>query len=258
MTKEELKDKILELLNNETIGITITRIADLSHVSRPTIYKYLGLLQNEGLVEEIDVGGSKFWTTKNSKNSKSSLISSIISPYRYFIDIMLETVDNHFSKKKPLDWKKIGFDMSKSIDLERLFETEVFYQIFEEQQIIPKIIGGNFDPKKENRSKDNHLQLLKRFSPFFEKIFKFVFAFLDDCVIEPPFELEDPVFLIVRLKNFKLLKDDRIIYILSGLSEGFFNRLFVGLNFEIIPSIDIDKKTIILKIHFFVDSPNLK
>ena len=253
MTKEELKEKIVEILKGEKIGITITRLSDKLHVSRPTIYKYLAILKEDKLVDEVDVGGSKFWTATTGKTTSS--ISTIMAPYRYFVDLILETLDRTLGKKQKIDWKEVGANMTEEIQLDDLYETDEFIDMFKKQQIVPTGLGGNFDPTNESHSEENQLKLLKQFSPFFAQVFKFFLAFLDDCEMETPYEIENPPVLILHMKKFRFLKDNRIIDISCGAVEHIINsELFPELNVDISNTIHLEKKEATFKIRFFASS----
>lgn len=70
-----LKQRILDVLNNSDIGLTVSEIARSLGISRPTVYKYLSELKAEGKIKEFSVGAYRIYVPINKFESTRRLIS---------------------------------------------------------------------------------------------------------------------------------------------------------------------------------------
>ncbi|MEX0567673.1 MAG: HTH domain-containing protein [Candidatus Njordarchaeota archaeon] len=75
MNSPSLKRKILDLLESSPIGLTVSEIARMLSISRPTVYKYLGELKAEGQIKEFSIGAYKVYTLKKRFETTRKLIS---------------------------------------------------------------------------------------------------------------------------------------------------------------------------------------
>jgi len=75
LLEENLKRRILDILYESDIGLTVSEIARSLRISRPTVYKYLSELKAEGKVKEFSVGAYRIYVPTYKFESTRKLIS---------------------------------------------------------------------------------------------------------------------------------------------------------------------------------------
>jgi DNA-binding Lrp family transcriptional regulator len=203
MTEEKLnnyKGKILNTLEDNPFGLSITEIADETNFHRNTVSKYLKILEAESKVNKKKIGTASIYTTKQRKYLRRSLVVS-------FIQSLLGGLKHKFPNKEE-EFKEIGREITKNFQFP---------------------IGNVYiDEFKKVRKSSNNLKKLKLFKLFYNS-FDF---FQDDLEIEI-IELNDYK-IIYRLKNSEFLEQHRnyiyFFYILCGITEGIYIQ---NLNLEL-------------------------
>ncbi len=232
MTKKETMKGILELLEKEKIGITVTRLSKKLDVSRPTIYKYLEILSKKGKVMELDLGGSKCWALRSS-NSPEKL--SIIKPYHYIVNGILTEIEKEYVPN--IDWKNFGKHLARSINEEELLETDELFDILLESGLDPvRFTKFSTDPIRFE-SIDQISDFLMKLNEFFRGLFRLIFEFLDHDVNITLIGKDNSTPSLIYRLDVNLTADNKIIDIFSGLIEEkintlFSNKIHFSINYE--------------------------
>ena len=101
--KRDFNKEIIECLNKNSFGLTITKIAEEIETTRNTIYRYLGKLEGRKLVFKKKVGNYVLYF---SKEKSIDQFENILPIYKNF----LKNLKKEFPLKEP-SFKRIGKSM---------------------------------------------------------------------------------------------------------------------------------------------------
>ncbi|MHA1802992.1 MAG: hypothetical protein ACTSU4_00485 [Promethearchaeota archaeon] len=212
------KKEILEFLNKNPSGYTITDIAKGIKSTRITVSKYLSLLKNEKKVISKDIGVYKLYFSKDRKFIDLGLVRS-------FYKAFLSGIKSKITRVQ--EYKELGHFISDSM----------FKYIIE---VYPESL------RKQITSFKDFLQFFSKMYPYHD------FLYTNDLIIEENLDLanEKGVYKLSNVEildisdNFKLH-----FYILSGIFEHTLSKIFrrkpIVCNIE---KIDKKKKEVVISL----------
>ncbi|MHA1803633.1 MAG: HTH domain-containing protein [Promethearchaeota archaeon] len=209
---EEWKNEILEFLENNPSGFTITDIAEEINSTRTTVSKYLSLLEQEKKVLSKEIGVYKLYFSAERRFMALNL-------FQAYYKSLLMGIKDKFSDKQ--DFKEIGYQIC-----DNLFD--FFYNQF------PKSIR-------------DQIKSFKDFLKFFGKVYpELDFIYSDNLTIQENVNLENEE-AIYQFKNIGILDFpldlEYHFYIISGMIERSLTKIFKKGGKRIYSDIQsIDKK----------------
>jgi hypothetical protein len=114
--KRDIRNEIVNLLNNSDYGLNISQIAEKLDISRYTTRSYLGILEKEKRIDVKEVGRSKLIYIKQAMRGTKS--NRYLTFYSNFLKSLFESFDKLVPNNIPkpeIFIKKIGKEMYKSI-----------------------------------------------------------------------------------------------------------------------------------------------
>jgi DNA-binding Lrp family transcriptional regulator len=221
MTRHDLEDQLVELLQKQKIGATKNHLANIIGASEPTVLKYLRILQERGEIQRITVGGNKLWSAKKTAKDPFKFL------VRYFLEICLDSVCENVNLE--IDWKNIGKIMSKKVKFEEILEIESMYDILLTNKITPDKFIKLFRSRSITSIAESRDDLVNRLKDFFFELFKILLDILLEGDLEPPILIKDPPILVFRLKQFEQDYNGKLILVMSGFIEDKIKQIFNGL-----------------------------
>ncbi|MHA1681282.1 MAG: hypothetical protein ACTSUE_09750 [Promethearchaeota archaeon] len=240
MTKTELKDRILELLGGETLGMTKSKLADNLGASRPTVSKYVDILHEEGRIKRMAVGEFKFWALAKKRETRDSPLKM---SFRIIIDLVLEYVCRYTNHE--VNWKEFGQFIGKNLDLSKIVQTDFFFDLIYNESGDDSVGGGSgmLPPSGE--------VLLQRLSKIFLEMFKAIVTIFDECIIDEPIIIHDPAIITLRLHDTAFNEYKKVFEIVAGLVEQKMRTDFydMAVTIDFNEPVKTDILDIIIKIH---------
>ncbi|TFF99986.1 MAG: HTH domain-containing protein [Promethearchaeota archaeon] len=137
--KKDYREKILEVLEGNLFGLTITDIAKEAGVSRNTVYRYIGILKGQGEIYEKKVGSYTLYYRAGKRIlSQEKLLS--------FFKGLLANIKKVYPNQEHV-FQLIGRNMADSIQIVSKKESEEIKQkltYMNEQEILQSI--GDYLP----------------------------------------------------------------------------------------------------------------
>ena len=105
----DYKQEILDSLNENVFGMTVTDISNETNISRNTVYRYLGILESKGKIYNRKVGTyNLYFSKKKSFLFKDGILS--------FFKGLLSNLKQEFPNKEKT-FKDFGMNMADSIEV---------------------------------------------------------------------------------------------------------------------------------------------
>ncbi|NHI93547.1 MAG: ArsR family transcriptional regulator [Candidatus Lokiarchaeota archaeon] len=189
----EIKTKILELLKNSHLGLSIRSISERLNHSRTTVTKYLKILEEEDLISEHQISQYKVWILKDNL---------LLEKRNYLIFSIVNSILKNLTK---LDLKKDDIK-----NLGKLVATEMNFQDFIDVSIINKfrnkIKKGDF-PKPEELA-NGILEIIDS-----------IISLYDDYTWDRPPIINKDGSITIRMRNSDLISNPNHYYLISGFIE---------------------------------------
>ncbi len=109
------KSRIFKELSNSPSGLTITDISKKVNLHRNTVSKYLGNLEEEGVIEKKEIGWAHLYFSKKREYLKKSLVNSFMKSLLYGIKKVFPYSEQKLKQIGHLIAENFEFPVGKAI-----------------------------------------------------------------------------------------------------------------------------------------------
>jgi DNA-binding Lrp family transcriptional regulator len=199
MLKPEIKRKILESLENTKIGLNQSAIADKTGISRPTVAKYIKLMEEEGIISSVEVGNIHYWSTLKENPRVDSPFVDLV--FNLFEHLVISIKKMHPECK---DWMECGRNIAENFKVRQFLDTSQWLE-------MASLISEKMD--------DGSKSELEEIAMIYKEVLNTVFSVIDQCDVDEPITNEKSKLINIRLSNSKLTGTLEVFEVLAGLIE---------------------------------------